>query len=159
MADITKRTASAHVSQGLVCKGYIRGLRYVHGPVKFMYKAMPPVVRDKFFREMNKRKDAQEKHLYQTGIIAGLLTEWNQTYGETDTERAGEPLPITPENFRGLDDTVQSRISNIIFRVSESDLDPEDDVDEQDDVSDRQELTTEQLLAEMDASHSEQVGN
>lgn len=157
-SDMTKRNASAHVSDGLQCKGYIRGLRYVHGPVKFRYKAMPPVVRDRFFRQLNMRKVDEEKNAYQTGVISGLITEWNQTYGDS-SPKAGEPLPITPENFRTLDESVQNRITNVIFRLGESDLDPDDSVEDQDATSDRQDLSPEDLLAEVDAAHADQVGN
>jgi hypothetical protein len=155
--DHIRKSATAHVAKGLTCKGYIHALRYVHGPVKFVYAVIPPEFRSRYFKTLAKQpEDGQSK--YQADFISGLITEWNQTYSQP-LPNAGEPLPRDGKSFLGLDPGVQSRITNIIFRASESDLDPDDPIEQLEDMPEFEDQTADDLLKEMAGKHDEQVGN
>jgi len=143
----------------MVCKGYIDGLRYVHGPVRFRYNALWPEGRTAYFKKLESLPSAKAKEIYQAGFVAKrLIVDWNQTYCSA-SDQAGEPLPITAEAFSALDDMVQGRMVRIMFRQSESDLDPEDPVEDQLKTMMDSDRTAEEALAELDAEDAESVGN
>lgn len=152
---------SVNVFDGLEHKGYIRGLRGVHGPIRFRYKAMWPEMRRKYL-ETVVRLNATQLHQYQSRIVAELMTEWDQRYRDDhpDTSLAGAPMPITEDVMRHqVFDDVVHRIAQIIARVDESDVDPSDPMDEQLATAERAAMSPAEFERLMESEDQERVGN
>ena len=153
------------IKQGRICKGYISGLRYVHSAIRFEYRALWPQARRQYLQQMSKlAKASAEDKSFPTAedqltakMLSRVVTSWNVQDADSDGNMV--PVAISEEGVLSLDETIFNRMSRIVCRLAESDVDPEDNPEGQLTVIDNQQKTAEQLVSEIDLSELEAMGN
>lgn len=150
------------VKKGKTYRAYISGARYVHSEVRFQYRGLWRQARRQYFAAMDELSKQSKPGVEvfpspEDKCTANMMSKVIVSWDVKDDE--GKPLPITAENLIDLDEPLFNKMSRIIARMAESDLDPMDSADEQQKTLENGSKSPAELQATFDLSELDEVGN
>jgi len=115
---------SVCVPKDAIIRGYIAGVRYVHAPLRFRYKAVWSASKQKYVVDVKALKGSDNEEEQADRITAEFAAEhlvsWDAVYPD------GTPVDISADAISNeLYEPVADRLGMIILGYSESDIDPE----------------------------------
>lgn len=150
------------VRKGKLYRAYVSPVRYVHSAVRFSYRGLWRQARQQYFAAMDEIASLpkESQAVYPTpgdkctaNMLSKVITKWNVKDDD------GVLLEVTPENLLDLDEVLFNRMSRIVVRMSESDLDPEDTADGQQKTLENGKKSAAELQTTFDLSELDDVGN
>jgi hypothetical protein len=108
--------ASSVLYEGYTAKGYIEAVPRLYDELRFTYRPVQAIERQKLIASMNKLGD---KHTEVTmGLVASRLVSWELK------DDQGKDYPIGKESVMLLQPQLWVKLSNIVLGFDASDADP-----------------------------------